>query len=152
MPCCFIHWRIIIMRKIEQQMIDAIQYSKNWRSGNTQVRVIHHGIYGTPSYEMECQVFLHNHLICSIWNRDFKHPVLSDCGWQTVTTKSRINAILDLCSQYCFNNYVLCQDKGEWAIYKSVAYSHLDSMGRSHWSKPYIIHHWESGKKVYSLD
>ncbi len=73
------------MRKIEQQMQNAIRNGKNWGSGNTTVSVDQEGY---------TSVRLHGHRIAEIEpNGDM---ILSSCGWSTVTTKSRLNAILDV--------------------------------------------------------
>ena len=72
------------MRKIEKQMQDAIRNKVNWSSGNTTV---------FNDNEGNQFVTLHGNLIAQISN--FGDIKLSSCGWQTVTTKSRLNAILD---------------------------------------------------------
>ena len=72
------------MRKIEQQMQTAIRNRTNWSSSNTAVTVDNEG---------NTFVMLHGNLIATIFNNgDMK---LSSCGWETVTTKSRLNAILE---------------------------------------------------------
>ena len=72
------------MRKIEKEMQSAIANRKNWSKSNTSVSVDNEGT---------TFVTLHGNLIAQIFNNgDMK---LSSCGWQTVTTKSRLNAILD---------------------------------------------------------
>ena len=72
------------MRKIEQQMQTAIRNRTNWSSSNTAVSVDNEG---------NTFVMLHGNLIATIFNNgDMK---LSSCGWDTPTTKSRLNAILD---------------------------------------------------------
>ena len=74
------------MRKIERQMLGAINTpGKDWRNNNTSVEWNHN--------DTACDVRLHGHKIAAI---DFaKHVlIISDCGWQTSTTKSRLNALL----------------------------------------------------------
>jgi hypothetical protein len=69
------------MRKIEAQMNQAITASKDWRSANTEV-INEDGV---------SIVKLHGNKIAEVgdtWLRLF------DGGWQSVTTKSRLNAIL----------------------------------------------------------
>ena len=71
------------MRKIEQQMNNAIQNNLNWQSGNTSVH-----------FEEESGVSvvrLHGNKIAEVGDTFIR---LFDGGWQTVTTKSRLNAIL----------------------------------------------------------
>tara|TARA_A100001201_G_scaffold37237_1_gene39090 strand:- start:242 stop:580 length:339 start_codon:yes stop_codon:yes gene_type:complete len=72
------------MRKIEQQMISAIKSRRDWRLDNTEV------LY-SPSRKVSC-VYLHNNLIATISADDVE---VYDGGWQTNTTKSRLNAIIN---------------------------------------------------------
>ena len=72
------------MRKIETQMQNALRDRVNWSSGNTTVEIDNEG---------NQFVTLHGNLIAKISN--FGDIELSSCGWQTNTTKSRLNAILD---------------------------------------------------------
>ena len=74
------------MRKIERQMNFAISNKGNWSSSNTQV---------SYNNNTNCSsVYLHGHQIAT-FDHNLKAVKLSSCGWQTVTTKSRLNAILD---------------------------------------------------------
>ena len=72
------------MRKIESQMNKAIQDSKDWKSGNTSV---HFNEENNTSV-----VRLHGNKIAVV-GEDFLE--IFDGGWQTTTTKSRLNAIID---------------------------------------------------------
>ena len=73
------------MRKIERQMNFAISNKADWSSSNTRVE------YNNNS---NCSsVYLHGHQIAT-FDHNLKAVKLSSCGWQTVTTKSRLNAIL----------------------------------------------------------
>ena len=73
------------MRKIEQQMNFAISNKGNWSSSNTQVS------YNESS---NCSsVYLHGHQIAT-FDHNTQAVKLSSCGYTTVTTKSRLNAIL----------------------------------------------------------
>jgi hypothetical protein len=70
------------MRKIEEEMIEAIQKAKSYRKDNTEVQVLEdNGIWIT----------LHRNLIAVV---DFDKLRLYDAGYQTKTTKSRLNTIL----------------------------------------------------------
>ena len=72
------------MRKIEQQMNNAISTNANWQSGNTSVH-----------FEEETGVSvvrLHGNKIAEVGDTFIR---LFDGGWQTNTTKSRLNAILE---------------------------------------------------------
>jgi len=74
------------MRKIERQMNFAISNKGNWSSSNTRVE------YNENS---NCSsVYLHGHQIATFCH-ETKAVKLSSCGWQTTTTKSRLNAILE---------------------------------------------------------
>ena len=70
------------MRKIERQMVTAIRNQTDWRSGNTKVETT----------DGVSKVFLHNNLIATITSYGVR---LFDGGWQSNTTKSRLNAIID---------------------------------------------------------
>lgn len=70
------------MRKIEREMIEAISKCKSYSKDNTQV---------TINDYWEVQVYLHGNRIAIIQNNKL---LLSDKGYQTKTTKSRLNAIL----------------------------------------------------------
>ena len=73
------------MRKIERQMNFAISNKSDWSSSNTQV---------SYNETTNCSsVYLHGHQIATV-DHNTSAVKLSSCGWQTVTTKSRLNAIL----------------------------------------------------------
>ena len=73
------------MRKIEQQMNSALLRRANWTNSNTSVQ------YNELT---NCsQVLLHGHQIATL-DHHSNALKLSSCGWQTVTTKSRLNALL----------------------------------------------------------
>lgn len=71
------------MRKIEADMIAAIKSHRSWKSGNTQVQI-------SPK-DNSLGVFLHGNLIATKCKNGW---MITDAGWQTATTKSRLNAIL----------------------------------------------------------
>ena len=71
------------MRKIEMMMNSAIRHRKNFSSGNTTVR----------SFRESVDVFLHGNHIASL-DTATHALTLKDGGWQSVTTKSRLNALL----------------------------------------------------------
>ena len=72
------------MRKIESQMINAIQNSLNWQSANTSVHF--------NEDENLSIVRLHGNKIAEVGETFIR---LFDGGYQTNTTKSRLNAILE---------------------------------------------------------
>jgi hypothetical protein len=69
------------MRKIERLMNQAIKAGKDWKLANTEVISCSH----------VTDVFLHGNLIARIGETWIE---LFDGGWQSNTTKSRLNAIL----------------------------------------------------------
>ena len=74
------------MRKIEQQMNRAIVNKNNWSNSNTQVN------YNSNT---DCSaVYLHGNQIATV-DHNTNALKLSSCGWHSVTTKSRLNAILE---------------------------------------------------------
>ena len=74
------------MRKIERQMNFAISNKGNWAGSNTTV---------SYNENTNCSsVYLHGHQIAT-FDHNLKAVKLSSCGYTTVTTKSRLNAILD---------------------------------------------------------
>ena len=73
------------MRKIEQQMNRAIVNKNDWANSNTKVN------YNSNT---DCSsVYLHGNQIATV-DHNTNAVKLSSCGWQSVTTKSRLNAIL----------------------------------------------------------
>ena len=77
------------MRKIEQEMNRAIRYRRNFSKANTSVRR-----YKVNGVTTEMDVFLHGNHIASL-DTVSNHLTIKDGGWQSVTTKSRLNALLD---------------------------------------------------------
>ena len=74
------------MRLIEKQMNFALSNRSNWSKDNTRVE------YNDSS---NCSsVYLHGHQIATLCH-ETKAVKLSSCGYETNTTKSRLNAILD---------------------------------------------------------
>lgn len=90
------------MRKIEQQMVAAIRERKNWKSGNTEVVHSDGGKY--------FKVYLFGNLIASGKDAGLVTR-LDDCGYRTVTTKSRLNAMIDNLPMGIGGIY---QRKGDW--------------------------------------
>ena len=90
------------MRKIEREMIAAIKSNSNWQSGNTSVQYI--------CETSESKVFLHGNHIATVGET---YVSLYDGGWQTNTTKSRLNAI---CGEFCIAGEGVFQHKFEWFV------------------------------------
>lgn len=92
------------MRKIESQMLLAIENRKDWNCDNTRVDVTYFA-HGDRIID-RISVYLHNNKIAQITPDSV---TVCDCGWQTTTTKSRLNAIL----RYLCNSAV-SQAKHVW--------------------------------------
>jgi hypothetical protein len=107
-PChtTYVPMRERHMRKIEQQMIEAIKDSRNWKSGNTSV--CYSADYDTS------RVYLHNNLIAIVSDTDVE---VFDGGWQSNTTKSRLNAI---CNAFCIDGEGIFQKDFQWFVHKFV--------------------------------
>ena len=92
------------MRKIESEMIAAVKGDINWKKDNTSV-ITEDGI---------SKVYLHGNLIAEIDDVSLK---LYDGGWQSNTTKSRLNALLSEFGYTCGTQreYVF-QKQFEWFI------------------------------------
>ena len=94
------------MRKIEQQMIDAINNNQDWQSANTSV---HFNEENGVSI-----VRLHGHKIAEVGD---DYLTLFDAGYQTKTTKSRLNAILGEFGYTCgTKREYIFQKQYEWFI------------------------------------
>jgi len=72
------------MRKIEAQMNRAIRGQRNWTSGNTTVFTTDNGLEST--------VYLHGNHIAT-FDHVHQNLYIFDGGWQSNTTKSRLNAL-----------------------------------------------------------
>lgn len=92
-----------IMRKIERQMNEAILNRKDFFSSNTSVEN-----YVTETGVREAVVKLHGNHIATVGET----LQICDAGWQTVTTKSRLNA---LCNEFAYGCYVF-QKNYEWFL------------------------------------
>lgn len=72
------------MRKIELQMLNAIENRKAWQSGNTTV---------TPRFDGSLSVYLHGNHIADVVNSQINVNVYTLRQWSTPTTKSRLRAL-----------------------------------------------------------
>ena len=91
------------MRKVEQQMNEAILYRKDFFKGNTSVEN-----YITETGAREAIVKLHGNHIATVGDT----LQICDAGWQTVTTKSRLNALLNEFAEGCY----VFQRNFEWFL------------------------------------
>lgn len=76
------------MLKIEENMLHAIAEMQNFKSGNTQVSIESKNVNDNVAL-----VWLHDNLIAQ-WNPRYNSLFIYDGGWESNTTKSRLNAIL----------------------------------------------------------
>ena len=97
------------MRKIEKQMCDAVQSNKDWQSANTSVHF-------DPETGVSV-VRLHGNKIAEVSDNDM---TIFDGGWQSVTTKSRLNA---LCDYFCVDGEGIFQKDFKWFVRKFVGES-----------------------------
>ena len=89
------------MRKIETQMNTAIWSKKNWAGSNTTV----------ITEDDISTVMLHGNHIATYYH-DKKELALFDGGWQSNTTKSRLNA---LCNEFAIG-FGVFQKNFNWFI------------------------------------
>ena len=92
------------MRVIEKNMNTAIRNGKDFRSGNTSVT---HGI--NSAGQREVIIKLHGNHIATVLNDTM---LLFDGGWQSNTTKSRLNA---LCYEFA-TGYKVFQKNWDWFV------------------------------------
>ena len=95
-----------LMRKIERQMCEAIQSNKDWQSSNTSVHF-------DPETGVSI-VRLHGNKIAEVSDNDM---TIFDGGWQSNTTKSRLNA---LCDYFCISGEGVFQKDFVWYVRKFV--------------------------------
>ena len=74
------------MRKIERQMLQAIVDERShWSKDNTRVE----------SMDGISSVYLHGHKIAEYEHRKDGKLYINNCGYDTRTTKSRLNVLID---------------------------------------------------------
>ena len=94
----------LIMRKIETNMNAAVQSNRDWSSSNTTVH-----------FNEETQtsiVRLHGNKIAEVTDDTM---TIFDGGWQSNTTKSRLNA---LCDEFCIAGEGVFQKDFVWYVRK----------------------------------
>ena len=89
------------MRKLEREMNQAIRGQRNWAGSNTTVFTTDNGLEST--------VYLHGNHIATYFHYDRKLQ-LFDGGWQSNTTKSRLNA---LCNEFAVGHGVFQKNGSE---------------------------------------
>ena len=107
-PCCAVPQTVYCievnqttptMRKIESLMNRAISAGTDWKNANTQV----------INADGVSSVYLHGNLIAEITDEAMK---IFDGGWQSNTTKSRLNALLS-----AFGHHGECVYQSDWTWY-----------------------------------
>ena len=94
------------MRQIERDMISAIKLGKCWRKDNTEVYT---------NDNNASLVYLHGNHIATVTDNNVR---VFDGGWQTNTTKSRLNALINsLCDGRMFGVF---QKNYQWFIKDAV--------------------------------
>ena len=73
------------MRKIEQQMNNAISNKVDWNSSNTRVEY---------NNNTNCSTIVLHSTAIAVYDHNTQAVKLNTGGWQSNTTKSRLNAIL----------------------------------------------------------
>jgi len=90
------------MRKIETQMNSAIRSRRDWHSGNTRVEI---------TEDQTAIVYLHGNKIAEIDETNVR--LFDGGGYQTVTTKSRLNAI---CYEFLSPFFGVFQKNWNWFV------------------------------------
>ena len=99
------------MRKLEKQMNQAIRGQRNWAGSNTTVFTTDNGLEST--------VYLHGNHIATYFH-DTRELQMFDGGWQSNTTKSRLNA---LCDEFAVGHGVF-QKNWQWFLQRNFNPSH----------------------------
>jgi hypothetical protein len=111
------------MRKIETQMCQAIHNNQNWSNANTTVHF--------NEEENVSVVRLHGNKIAEVTDDTM---TIFDGGYQSVTTKSRLNA---LCDEFCIAGEGVFQKDFVWYVRKFV--------GQAGQSKVYNVDDFTNG-------
>ena len=98
------------MRLIETKMNNAIRKRQNFSSSNTTVKTTSF-LNSNDVYCEESEIFLHGNHIAT-YDHVTKELALFDGGWQTVTTKSRLNA---LCNEFA-TGFGVFQKNWDWFV------------------------------------
>ena len=75
------------MRQITIDSIRAFRNGNKFKRGNTRVRVWHDSSLDSRNYR---QLLLHGNVIAELSNEGL---FISTCGWNTVTTRERLNGL-----------------------------------------------------------
>ena len=118
------------MRLVEAQMLQLMDRRSNGKAGsNTRV---------STNAEGSVEVFLHDNPIAFL--NQYGKLFITDAGWQTVTTKSRLNAIINY---FCDGTKTgVIQSNHEWYLYEAGCISYMNP---SQW---YEVSRKQYGKEV----
>ena len=104
------------MRKIEQQMNRAIVNRNNWSNSNTKVEY---------NESTNCSTIVLHRTAIAVYDHKNQALKLNSGGYQTVTTKSRLNAIL----QGLIAGASVYQKQFEWFLnYNNQTHDFMDGM------------------------
>ena len=104
------------MRKIEQQMNRAIVNRNNWSNSNTFVE------YNSNT---NCSTVVLHRTAIAVYDHNTQALKLNTGGWATVTTKSRLNAIL---SELITGARVFQKDFNWFLSYNNQTHDFMDGM------------------------
>lgn len=100
------------MRQIEKKMVAAIKARKNFKSGNTEVTMTLNEHLG----KCTAMVYLHDNLIANIsFGPENVVAQFTMAGWNTNTTRSRLNALgvgISQCNWAPYHNGKAISSKG----------------------------------------
>ena len=107
------------MRKIERQMLQAIVDHKDWSKDNTSVSIGYAGTMLDHYKDAYMSIKLHGNEIAKYYyNKDNTPLYINHCGWKTVTTKSRLNALI----QFVLGGTCrIGQRNFEWFLFKTTS-------------------------------
>lgn len=107
---------------VEEKIKQSLEKGNNVFVGNTHATWVNF-----PDKKIKkCYVRLHGNLIAVFFNDNKSFSLkISDAGWKTKTTKSRLNALLDWFDDYQIKNqpqltnvnYAIYQSNYKWHIY-----------------------------------
>ena len=104
------------MRKIEQQMNRAVVNKINWSNSNTFVEY---------NESTNCSTVVLHRTAIAVYDHNTQALKLNTGGWHTVTTKSRLNAIL----QGLISGASVFQKNFDWYLsYNNVTHDFNDGM------------------------
>ena len=97
------------MRKIEREMIQAIIERSYFKKATTKVTVF---VPKGADSKAEMRVYLHDNHIATY--TDDGQLFVNHCGWETVTTKSRLNSLINFVADPTKNG--IYQKNYKWFI------------------------------------